>query len=55
MCQEMTRLHAKLEPRIAVSALLGLISKVKSYARARGTLLIYYQMDGSSVVGQVYQ
>ena len=52
---KMIRLLAKLEPWTAVSALLGLISKVQSYARAWGTLLIYYQMDNSSFVGQVYQ
>ena len=49
--KKMTGLPAKLKPWTAASALLGLISKVKSYARARGTLLIYYQTDGSSVVG----
>ena len=34
MCQKMTRLLAKLEPWTAFSALLGLISKMQSYARA---------------------
>ena len=33
VCRKMTRLLAKPEPRIAVSALLGFISKVQNYAR----------------------
>ena len=55
MSQKMTRLPAELEPWTAALALLGLIGKVHSYARAGGTLLIYYQMDSSSLVGQVGQ
>ena len=34
VCQKMTRLLAKLKPLTAVFALLGLIRKVQSYARA---------------------
>ena len=34
VCQKMTRLLAKLKPWTAVLALVGLISKVQSYARA---------------------
>ena len=54
-CQKMIKLLAKLEPWTTASAFLGLISKVQSYARAGGTLLIYKQTDSSSLVGQVYQ
>ena len=55
VCQKMTRVLAKLEPWTAVSAYLGLISKVQSSAGARGLLHTYNKVNSSSLVGQVYQ
>ena len=46
---------AKLEPWTAVSAYLGLISKVQSSAGAGGQLHTYNKVHSSSLVGQVYQ
>ena len=54
-CVKNDQALAKLEPWTAVSAYLGLISKVQSSAGAGGQLHTYNRVNSSSLVGQVYQ